>query len=50
MYFFVTVLRLSINQATLPLSLLCNCTITYCPLRAFNWNYKEFEIEFEFIS
>ena len=29
--FYVNVLWLSINQATLPLSLLCYCTLTYCP-------------------
>ena len=44
--FYVNVLWLSINQATLPLSLLCNCTLTYSPLVALNCNDKEFEFEF----
>ena len=48
LFFYVNVFCLSINS--LPLSLLCNCTITYSPLSAFNLNYNEFEIEFEFIS
>ena len=46
--FYVNILYLSINQAILPLFLLCNCTYIL-PLVGANWNNKEFEFEFEFI-